>query len=82
MLTTYAGLQCLAGSYIKGTKCRLCPIGQYSDSPNQSKCLKCPDGKTTKDKGATSIDQCQGYYYIMLLYIVPLHHVAIYRTMS
>ena len=73
----YTGLQCLAGSYVKGIKCRLCPIGQYTDSPNQSKCLRCPDGKTTKDKGSTSIDQCQGMcYYIVLLYIVSLHHVG------
>ena len=78
MLTIYAGLQCPVGSYIKGTKCRLCPIGQYTDIPNQSKCRRCPDGKTTKDKGSTGVDQCQGTCVI----IVPLHHiVAIYRTM-
>ena len=60
MLIVYAGLQCSIGSYIKGTKCRLCPIGYYTDEPNQSKCQKCPNGKTTADKGSSSIDQCQG----------------------
>ena len=66
MLTVPLATECPAGSYIKGTKCRLCPVGQYNDKPNQSKCLRCPSGRTTNAKGSTSVDQCEGM----------LHHIV------
>lgn len=38
--------------------CKLCPLGQYSDSPGELDCELCTDGTYTKSKGATSVVQC------------------------
>ena len=74
--TTAANVQeCPAGSYIKGKKCRLCPIGRYTSIPNQSKCVRCPNGKTTKNKGSTSIDLCQGMSFYIITNNVASDHV-------
>lgn len=51
---------CQPGTHVRGKNCRLCPIGQYTDQSDQNACIQCPEGKTTAEKGASSVTQCVG----------------------
>lgn len=52
---------CDPGSYFwpRDFGCMLCPIGYYSTEKNAVKCTKCPYLTTTKEKGASSINDCK-----------------------
>lgn len=50
---------CPAGSWIKGTKCRLCPRGTYSSYENSTSCTKCREGTYQPFYGAQGSDVCR-----------------------
>ncbi|XP_060568832.1 uncharacterized protein LOC132727392 [Ruditapes philippinarum] len=51
---------CPIGQYFDNNRnnCQLCPIGYYQDEVGQFRCKGCNAGETTKETGATSIQQC------------------------
>jgi hypothetical protein len=53
---------CPIGQYFDNNRngCQLCPIGYYQDEVGQFRCKGCNAGETTKETGATSIQQCSG----------------------
>ena len=61
--------KCPVGLYMNNGTCYLCPIGQYTDTAGQSACLHCPDDQTTNHEGATSIDQCVGTSFCIIINI-------------
>lgn len=71
-LTSFLQLRGLAGVQVKGivvscgtgftvgngTACMPCAVGRYKDRLDNSRCIACPESKTTKGSGATKLSAC------------------------
>eukprot|EP00106_Octopus_bimaculoides_P022528 XP_014789970.1 PREDICTED: sushi, von Willebrand factor type A, EGF and pentraxin domain-containing protein 1-like [Octopus bimaculoides] len=49
---------CKAGSYLSSTGCKECAKSYYQPQPKMTECIRCSEGKTTYETGATSGLQC------------------------
>lgn len=49
---------CPAGSFSSKNQCTLCPLGQYQPARGQSRCLRCPNGRTTLLEGSRRPSEC------------------------
>ncbi|KAL8564073.1 hypothetical protein ACOMHN_034550 [Nucella lapillus] len=49
-------VRCTQGSFLDNSTgmCKLCPIGRYTSTDLETQCMKCAEGKTTLQLGATS----------------------------
>lgn len=51
---------CKPGNYlnVSSTNCQLCPVGTYQPQTQQTECIRCPAGTTTKFGGQAINDSC------------------------
>ena len=54
---------CESGTFQYDNMCKYCDIGSYSPA-GSTKCLQCPDGKTTAGLGYSSLDDCFGTLFL------------------
>ncbi|XP_022103007.1 sushi, von Willebrand factor type A, EGF and pentraxin domain-containing protein 1-like [Acanthaster planci] len=57
---TWCEEACLAGNFSSNgiVPCFKCMLGEYQPLPGQTSCVACPNGTTTQDYGAQSLNQC------------------------
>ncbi|XP_060063503.1 uncharacterized protein LOC132543962 [Ylistrum balloti] len=59
--TSESCIECPPGTFYdtKAQVCPLCPAGQYQPSSAQLDCIQCPNGRSTRRKGAQSKTECE-----------------------
>lgn len=62
MLIFYLLAKCPKGTFYNTTSndCSPCPIGQYNEAEDQTRCTQCPMDGTTYESGTDSQDLCIG----------------------
>ena len=72
--------QCGRGFFRESASlCTKCSIGEYQDELGQSGCTPCPTGKSTKYRGAKSIDECLGAVDLTVKYHVYTRKIIWYE---